>query len=94
MDRSDIAGAIALFDEAREQLMEVAMSGNLYRPHHWDSAMVCFRSIDDLWKAQRIVESLSGLEEEEPSTPNLAIGPQPEDPNISAAPEYFKHGGT
>ena len=56
---------IALMEEAREQLMEVAFSGNLKREHHFQDADLCFEQIKALWKAQRTLEGLFGEGEPE-----------------------------
>ena len=63
--RASLNATIALMEEAREQLMEVAFQGNLSREHHFHDANLCFEQINALWKAQRTLEGLFGEGEPE-----------------------------
>jgi acyl transferase domain-containing protein len=59
--------ARTLLEEAREELLDSATSGNINREHHFEAAVVVFQDVEHLWKAQRILEGLYGEEEGEVS---------------------------
>jgi hypothetical protein len=64
METEEVRDTLKVLEVARDELLDSALTGNIYREHHLDSALAAFEDVKVLWRAQRIIEELFPTEEE------------------------------
>jgi hypothetical protein len=64
----DLGTIQELLEEARNDLLDNAVTGNIEREHHFDSTLAAYQEVKTLWRAQRILESFYSDEEPAEST--------------------------